>query len=573
MAVNEELKQIADSYAAKRITRRQLWQAAAALGLSAAWIGALEKGASAGPAPTWSTLQARGQADKATTMIVAVAENVDTFDPAFTVGSKTAQTVIQNTFDQLTQYQIVDKTSTDGTAYKTVDTEKIVGMLAESWAPDGSDLVFKMRPGVAYSNGDAIDASTMVTGYSRIYGAKGVSTFLLGMGGAVTDASAFIADDPATFRIKMSTPNTLIQKNNTMHNTSALDPKEIDAKKSGTDPWATDFFKKSLGIGNGPYKLDAYKPDDSLVLVANETYYGDKPAFTKVILKIVADATQRVSLLKKGDVDFATQIPIKELEGLKSDAGVQTLSIPSNLVNMLELNTTIAPFDKKDVRQAVAYATPYQDIIDQVYLGQAAVSKSIVPSGMPTSDFSTNKYVLDLDKAKALLAAGGYPDGKGLPDITLTVSADNVQYERTAILMQDALKKIGMTVKIQKLPYAQYNELEQGSKLQMWTDGWISWVNDPFYHLSWLAASASPTNYPKLNSPRIDEILAKYALSVDSPEKEAASKEAQAIIIEECAYIFLAQPNWVVHLRKDIAGYVYYNDELPRYAYFTRATA
>jgi len=56
---------------------------------------------------------------------------------------------------------------------------------------------------------------------------------------------------------------------------------------------------------------------------------------------------------------------------------------------MLELNNLVAPFDNKLVRQAVAYATPYQDIIDQIYLGQAAPGKSLVPALMPTSDFST----------------------------------------------------------------------------------------------------------------------------------------------------------------------------------------
>lgn len=570
-SINDQLKSLADDYAGKRINRRQLWKGAAALGLTSAWIAALEKGATAAPAPTWREMSREG-AD-ASTMILAVAENVDTFDPGFTVGSKTSQTVIQNTFDQLTQYTVVDKTAPDGAPYKTVDTEKIIGMLADSWKLDGSSLSFTLRKDITFSNGDPIDANVIVAGYKRILETKGVSTFLLGMGGAVTDTSAFTAPDASTFMMKMSAPNTLIQKNNTMHNTSALDPKDIDAHKTASDPWATDYFKQNLGIGNGPYRLDSYKPNDSLVLVASDKYYGAKPSFSKIILKIVADATQRVSLLQKGDVDFATKIPVNEFTGLKADPNIQVLSIPSNLVEMAEFNTAMAPFDKKEVRQAVAYATPYQDVISKIYLGQAAVAKSLVPSGMPTSDFSTNKYDTNIDKANQLMAAAGYPGGQGLPAIKLTFSADDVQKERSAILLQDALKKIGMNITLEKLPYAQFNQLEQGSKLQMWMDEWISWVNDPYYHLSWLAASTSPSNYPKFKNSRVDEIIAKYALSLDSPEKEAASKEAQAIIIEECPYIFLCQPNWIAYLRKDIQGYVYYNDELPRYSLFSRTSS
>jgi peptide/nickel transport system substrate-binding protein len=569
-SANEQLKRLAEDYAGKKITRRQLWKGAAALGLSGMWIAALEKGALAGPAPLRSQIKTADQ-DRNTTLIVAVAENVDTFDPGFTVGSKTAQTTIQNVFDQLTQYQVVDKTTPDGKPYKTVDTQQIIGMLAESWKYDGNDMVFTMRDGLTYANGDPIDANTTVIGYRRIFESKAISSFLLSMGGAITDSSAFEAPDAKTFVMKMSKPNTLTAQNNVMHNTSCLDPKEIDEHKTDTDPWALDYFKSNLGTGNGPYKLDSYKPDDSVVLVANDKYWGEQPKFTTVILKIVADATQRVQLLTKGDVDSATKIPIKEYQNLSKNAAIKTLSIPSTLVEFIEMNNTIAPFDKKEVRQAVAYATPYDDVINQIYLGQAQPAKSLVPTLMPTSDFSTNQYALNYDKAKELLATAGYPNGDGLPEIKLTVPADDVQKERIAILMQDSLKNIGMNVQIEKLAYAQYNELEQGSKLQMWTDEWISWVNDPFYHLSWLAASTSPTNYPKFSNPRVDELITQFTLSDDAAGREAASKEIQAIVIDESPYVFLCEPNWIFYSRQDLDGYVYYNDELPRYYHFFRA--
>jgi peptide/nickel transport system substrate-binding protein len=252
---------------------------------------------------------------------------------------------------------------------------------------------------------------------------------------------------------------------------------------------------------------------------------------------------------------------------------VKTLSIPSNLIVMIEMNNTIAPFDVKEVRQAVAYATPYSDIIEQVYLGQAGEAKSLVPTGMPTHDASTNQYSYDLEKAKELLATAGFPDGEGLPDITFTISADDQQKERIAIIMQDSLKQIGMNLEIQKLAYAQFNELEQGSKLQIWMDEWISWVNDPYYHMFWLAGSESPSNYPKFSNARVDEILAEFTLSDDAAGREAASKEAQAIIIEESPYVFVAQPNWIIYFGNDIDGYVYYNDELPRYGLMTRTSS
>jgi peptide/nickel transport system substrate-binding protein len=571
-SVNDQLKQLANDYAGKKISRRKLWQGAAALGLSGMWIAALEKGALAGPAPLRSEIKSADQ-DHATTLIIAIAENVDTFDPGFTVGSKTAQTTLQNVFDQLTQYEIVDKTTADGKPYRTVNTLNIVGMIAESWKYEGSNMVFTIRDGVTYANGNPVDAETTRVGYQRIFDSKAISTFLLGMGGAIADSTAFEAPDPKTFVMKMSKPNTLIAQNNVMHNTDCIDPKEIEAVATPEDPWGLEHFKNNLATGNGPYKLESYKPDDSLILVANELYYGEQPAFTRVILKIVPDATQRVQLLQKGDVDTATKIPIKEYDALAADANIKILSIPSTLVVMLEMNNTVAPFDKKEVRQAISYATPYQDIIDKIYLGQAVPAKSLIPALMPTHDPSTNQYSTNLDKAKELLAAAGFPDGEGLPEIKLTLAADDVQKERIAILMQDSLKQIGVNIQIEKLAYAQFNELQQGSKLQMWVDEWISWVNDPFYHLSWLAESHSPSNYPKYSNPRVDELVAQFTLSDDAAGREAASKECQALVIEEAPYVFLCEPNWIFYSRQDLDGYVYYNDELPRYYHFRRTTA
>lgn len=115
-------------------------------------------------------------------LVVAVDGDVDTFDPCCTVGSKTSQTTIQNTFDQLTQYAQVEKTLPDGQKYLTVDTSKIMGMLAESWEQDGKVVTFRLRKGLKFHNGNPITAQVVVDGYKRIFEQQGMSSFLLTMG-------------------------------------------------------------------------------------------------------------------------------------------------------------------------------------------------------------------------------------------------------------------------------------------------------------------------------------------------------------------------------------------------------
>jgi peptide/nickel transport system substrate-binding protein len=501
----------------------------------------------------------------ADTLVVAVEGDVDTFDPAFTVGSKPAQTTIQNTFDQLTQYKHQDKTVA-GVKFTGVDTESIDGMLAESYETKGNQVIFTLRQGLTYQDGTPITAQVIEQGYRRVFAAQGISYFLLTMA-AVPDAAHVKALDDRRVAINMDAPNLLLMKNNTMHNTSSVDIKDVKTHATSSDPWANDYFKKHIAPGNGPFMLDEYVPGDRIVMKANPNYYGTKPKLQRVIQKIVPDASERELLIKRGEVDMIMVPPVKDLDSLKQDSGLQVLTFPNPRNLFLEMNNKMAPFDKKAARQAVSYAVPYDSIIKDVFHGYAQTNRSIIGNGMPSSDFSFWKYNTDLKKAADMLASAGFPKGQGAPPITLTVRADWEEAERAAVLIQNNLKQIGLSVSIQKVAFAPFNEQEQGRKLHMWIDEWLSWVNDPWYHMSWNVSSDSPTNYVSYNNPAVDALVKKWTLSLDKEGRIQGSKDAQKLVVDDAPHAFLVGPNWNVVLRSNVKGYVYYNDELNRYAY------
>jgi peptide/nickel transport system substrate-binding protein len=503
------------------------------------------------------------------TLVVAVEGDVDTFDPAFTVGSKPSQTTLQNVFDQLTQYEQVEK-ELAGITFRGVDTESIQGMLAESFEDTGESVVFTLRDGITYHDGTPVTAEHIEQGYRRVFEAQGISYFLLSMA-AVPDPDHVRALDSRRVEIRKDTDNLLLLKNNTMHNTSAVNFEEAKEHASANDPWATEYFKKQVATGNGPFMFADYRPGDSIVMDANPDYYAGKPKLARVIQKIVPEATQRILLIKRGEVDMIMIPPVKELEALKEDPNLQVLTFPNPRNYMLEMNNAIPPFDTKEVRQAVAYAVPYKDILEDVFHGFAQENKSIVGNGMPSSDFSSWTYDTDLDKAAELLAAAGFANGEGAPAITITVRADWEEAERSAILIQANLNQLGLQTSIQKLAFAQFNEQEQGRKLQIFIDEWLSWVNDPWYHMSWNVSSDSPTNYTNYKNPQVDELVKKWTLSTDVEGRLEGSREAQRLVNEDAPHAYLAGPNWNVVLRKNVTGYVYYNDELNRYAHMSKA--
>ncbi len=565
---NDDLRYIFEQH----VTRREVLKRGGAVALGLSFAGPLL--AACGGDDDGGGGEVAAAKTPADTLVVGVEGDVDTFDPAFTVGSKPSQTTIQNTFDQLTQYKQVDKTVA-GIDYRGVDTESIQGMLASGYEEKGNSVIFTLRDGLTYHDGTPVTAQEIERGYRRVYEAEGISYFLLTMA-AVPDPDQVRALDDKRIEIAMKQPNLLLMKNNTMHNTSAVSPKDVGAHKTAKDAWATEYYKKHLATGNGPFKMTEYVPGDRIVLEAVPDYYGGgpvpgKPKLKRVIQKIIPEATQRVLLLKRGEVDMIMVPPVKELDSLKEDPNLTVLTFPNPRNYMLEMNTKIAPFDKKEVRQAVCFAVPYETIINDVFHGYAQPNKSIIGNGMPSSDFSFWKYDTDMKKAADLLAQAGFPNGDGAPEITITVRADWEEAERSAIVIQAKLNELGLRSSIQKLAFAPFNEQEQGRKLQIWIDEWLSWVNDPWYHMSWNVTSTSPTNYTNYKNPEVDALVKKWTLSTDKEARLEGSRQAQKLVVEDAPHAYLAQPNWNVVVRKNVEGYVYYNDELNRYAYMSKA--
>lgn len=535
---------------------------AAVLGVTAA---AALLPAAAAAEPTTRVRRQAGVKTPRDTLIVAVEGDVDTFDPAFTVGSKPSQTTIQNTFDQLTQYGQVTK-RVGGITYPGVDTENILGMLAQSHKRKGNDYIFTLRKGLKYHDGTPITAKSIEQGYRRIFEAQGISFFLLSMA-AVPDPDHIKALDARRVRIHTDKANLLLLKNNTMHNTSAVSFEEVRKRASSKDKWATDYFKKHLASGNGPFMLEEYVPGDRIVLERWNGYYGGRPRLARVIQKIVPEASQRVLLLKRGEVDMIMVPPVKELDSLRQDPNLQVLSFPNPRNVFLEMNNKIPPFDKKAFRQAVSHAIPYDTLLKSVMHGYAQRNRSIIGAGMPSSDFSSWDYNTDLKKAAEKLTEAGYPGGQGAPTITITVRADWEEAERAGILISANLQQLGLRSQIQKLAFAPFNEQEQGRKLQCWIDEWLSWVNDPWYHMSWIVRSDSPTNYVSQNNPKVDALIKRWTLSLDKKGRLEGSKEAQKLVADDAPLAFLYGANWNIVVRKNVKGYRYYNDELNRYAY------
>jgi len=283
-----------------------------------------------------------------------------------------------------------------------------------------------------------------------------------------------------------------------------------------------------------------------------------------VLLKYLPSADDRTLLVQQGSIDLALGLPASKLNSLRGAAGVFLINEPGRDWNFLGLTNTIAPFNDVRVRQAIAYALPYQTLIRDSLYGFASAVKGILAGGTPTLDESLWPYQTNVPKAKALLAATG--NGAELHS-TLTVSESRANDVNTAIYLQSALQQIGFNVTITQVSDADFRAKESAGELPMFIDNWISWVDDPFYQMYWLLASVNKggTNLARYSSPQADHLIKTGLYEIDPSRRELLSRMIQRQFAADIPYVPLYSENFTLAARSNISGINVFPDQFVRF--------
>src|SRR6202035_3005067 len=179
------------------------------------------------------------------------------------------------------------------------------------------------------------------------------------------------------------------------------------------DPWGLEFTKQNTA-GGGAYRGVNWRAGTEVVYERNENGRGGPlPRIKRIIWRMVPSSGNRRALLERGDADISYDLPNKDFVELRDAGRLTIVSTPySNGIQYIGMNVTKPPFDNLKVRQAVAYALPYQKIMDAVMFGLANPMFG-APADKPTELVwpQPHKYVTDMDKAKALMAEAGAGNG------------------------------------------------------------------------------------------------------------------------------------------------------------------
>lgn len=503
----------------------------------------------------------------ASEMIVALGGDVEGWDPATEIYYAAGE-IVRNCYDSLITYEILPaEESPYGVAMLDVSRPK--GMLAESWevSNDGTVYTFHLRDNVVFASGNKLTAEDVRWSVERGLNIPGGISWLWDVMGVTSIDQVEIVDD-MTVRFVLSQPNSLFLPSLELEVMAIVDSVELKKHATAEDPYGHDYLYTNV-VPTGPFHVASYTPGSEIVLEKNDNYYGGTPATERVVYKIVPSEATRILLLKSGDVDVSLFISPEQVQNqLSGQPGVRVVSIPTPGTEYLALNTTVAPLDNVLVRQAIAYATPYGELLENVMYGYGSRATSPVPS-LTKWHRDVSPYDFDPAKARELLTLAGYPEGI---QVTVSYRLDNPVEEAVAIYLRDAFAEAGIDLVIDKVAASRFERIRGTREYEMALIYWTPYVNDPIYQLNFNYATPSTCcNYGEYSSAEYDRLITKANRTVDPVKQEGMVNALQQLLIDDCPIVYLYHPNRITCMGEDVQGFVYNSAHFLLYRYMGKS--
>jgi peptide/nickel transport system substrate-binding protein len=331
----------------------------------------------------------------------------------------------------------------------------------------------------------------------------------------------------------------------------------------GVDLNTAEFNRKP--VGTGPFRFVEWKRGDRLVMEANPTYHGGRPALDRVIYRVIPDAVVLLQELRAGGVDLIENPPLTEVARLKQTAGLKVLVADNTSYTYLGYRQDLAPFDDVRVRRAFYHAVDVPTIVQQVLQGYAAIANGQFPPGTWAHDPSVKPYAYDPARARALLFEAGWkpgPDGVLVKDgkrLSFSVRHDqaNQAVKDTAVVVQEYLKNVGVEAKLEPLDWPTFVKKLFASEFEAIVVGWTNFHDpDPFAYTIWHSSQWKGRNFAHYKNARADEAIEAGRRAPSQAERKKAYSALTHILMEDAPYVFLYYPQQVYVTRSGYDGFV-----------------
>jgi peptide/nickel transport system substrate-binding protein len=453
-------------------------------------------------------------------IVIRVPQDPDFLDPHKAAASGTYEMMF-NVFEGLL------KPSPDG---------KVIPAVAESYtvSDDGLEYTFKLRKNIKFHNGEIVTVEDVLYSLNRLKGNDKDSALS-------SDFQKYVesidSPDSQTIKVRLNTRNSdfLVKF------VAAIVPKKVNLLNDNP-------------IGTGPYSFVEYVPGQKLVLKKFADYWGEKAHIDNVVFKIIPDEQTSLLSFLSGDIRMYPRINDIQAEMLKDRYNV--IKGEQNMVQLMTMNNKVKPFDDKRVRQAINYAIDKDEIIQLVANGNGTKLGSNMSPIMKEyyEEGLEDYYKTDLNKAKQLLKDAGYSDGF---TTTITVPSNYKFHVDTAQVIAEQLKKIGVNVEIKQVEWGVWlDEVYSKRNYDMTIIGLTGKLSP--YDILRRYLSDYPKNFYNYENLEYDEIINKAISETNEDIRAALYKQAQIILTEDAAAVYIMDPQLTVVTYKEIKGYTMY---------------
>ncbi|MCE7982387.1 MAG: ABC transporter substrate-binding protein [Caldilinea sp. CFX5] len=462
-------------------------------------------------------------------------------------------------------------TQTDGESARVIETivdglvelegtsTKPIPWLAESWETEDSQTwTFHLRQGVKFHDGTPFNAEAVKWNMDRWRDPNNEWRFgrtfeyydiEFGADLAIEEVNVI---DEYTVQLKLAAPSGVLLAKLAMNFVFGMN--SPTAVQEQGDKYGTPA---GTAVGTGRFKFVEWVPDDRITVERNEEWWGGAPKLERIIFRSIPDNSARFAELQAGTIHQA-DLAQTDLPMAAEDPNVSLYVRPSTSTGYIAFQQCTEPFDKLEVRQAIAHAVNWAALIPAFYGEYGQLAGSFQPPAILGHNPDIQPFEYNPDKAKELLAAAGLPDGfetdfwyipviRGyFPDskaIGEAIAAD--------------LAKVGIRVNLQTEDWGAYLDDRNLGKFPMWMLGWGSDNGDPDNYIGY--HFAHPVGEPKeedcYNNDELSQLLIDGRIEADPAKREEIYKKAEELVHADVARIPVVWATTPTVFRKEVQGY------------------
>ena len=450
--------------------------------------------------------------------------------------------VTQTTDDYMIPMNIFDRLFET----RTVDgTAQVVKSLCEDYSvsEDGLKYDFVLKSGIVFSNGSALTASDVKYSFERLLIAAAQNTDIpLEVVGAealmnkeADSLEGFEVTDDTHFSITLKAPNAGFLAELSAPAMSVVDAETMaQVKNFGREPADT--------IGTGPYIVTEWEANDHYTLVYNDKYWGEEPSVKKVIVRVIPDPSTQNLMFQNGELDMIDLLSLdsKIVESTyKQTHSDKIVTAPRVGLTYLIMNEENEYLRDVNVRKAIGMAINVDDIITNLYSGNAIRENGIIPTGIWGHNDSLTGFPYDPEGAQQLLSDAGYTKGQ----IYFELSMDSSANSDTQLLYQNIsqeLGKIGINAEVKTYDHSSWLALRNSGKMNSFVARWGMDYNDPSNIMYSFFGSEENTRNRSINYPdkeTIKRVAAAPAIVNDEERMAEYQALEKKIIGEDAAWI------------------------------------